>query len=101
MAIAILTFPIWIGLVAAAFGTIFGFGVAAVACFCAGVATIVAGFSIIGVSVWTCLLFIGAGFIVIAVSLGLLMASVGLAHILGKVFTAIFGRKEQPKYVEI
>lgn len=97
--IAIVTFPIWIGIVSAVAGMIFGFGVGAVACFFAAITTIVVGISVIGSNVAGCILFIGAGLIVLTVAMVLLLASVGMAHLVGKVFKAIFGKRQQPQYM--
>ena len=97
--IAILTSPLWIGLVIGALGIIFGFGVASVACFFSGIASIIAGIAIVGTSFATCMLFVGGGFIAIAVALGLLMATVSLARLVVKAFKAIFGKKEVPYYM--
>ena len=97
--IAIVTFPIWIGFVAAAFGLIAGFGVAALACFCSGIAVIVLGICTIATSVGTSMYFIGGGFIVLAVGFGLLIACVSISHLVGKIFDAIFGKKKKNAYI--
>lgn len=97
--IAILTSPIWLGLAAGACGIVFGFGVAAIACFFTSIATITAGLALIGTSGATCMLFVGGGFIVLAVAFAMLMVAVGVSYLIGKAFTAIFGKKEQPCYM--
>lgn len=97
--IAILTSPLWLGLVIGALGIIFGFGFTSVACFFAGIASIIAGIAIVGASFATCIFFVGVGFIIIAVALGFLMATVSLARLVIKAFNAIFGKKEVPYYM--
>lgn len=93
--IAILTFPIWIGIVAAVIGVVFGFGGAAVGCFVASIVTLVAGFAALFSSISTGVLFIGAAFIVAAVALGFLMAVTGIVHLIVKLLKYIFARNKQ------
>lgn len=95
VAIAIITFPIWIGIVAAIGGVIFGFGVATVACFAAGIATIIAGLSVVTASGATAIFFVGGGLLAIAVALGFLMAVVGMATGIVKLLKRIFANKKQ------
>lgn len=95
VAIAIITFPIWIGIVAAIAGIIFGFSVATVACFGTGIAVIVAGLSVAAASGGTALLFIGGGLIVITVALGFLMAVVGIVSGVIKLLKWIFTNRKQ------
>ena len=83
VAITILTFPIWIGIVGAIFGLI------------AGITCIVVGCMTIGASVATCILLVGGGLISIAISLGFLMATVGIIQLLAKLFKMIFGKKAE------
>lgn len=97
--IAILTSPIWLGLLIGVLGVILGFGVAAAVCFFVGIATIIAGIAVVGASAATCIFFVGGGLIVIAVSLALLMATVALSQLVGKVFRAAFGKKQEPYYM--
>ncbi len=92
--IAILTFPLWIGIVAGLFGVVFGFGVASIACLIAGIACIITGCTLLGTSVATCMLFVGAGFIVIAVALGFAMATFSISHLMTKLYRKIFGNKK-------
>jgi len=99
VAIAILTFPIWFGIVTAIFGVIFGFGAGAFTCFFAGISVIIAGFATIGAGTGTFMLFVGAGFIVIAVSLLLLMGCVGLCQLVSKLVKLIFGQKKEPIFM--
>lgn len=92
--IAILTFPLWIGIVAGLFGVILGFGIASIACLVAGIVCIITGCVLIGSSVATCILFVGAGFIVIAVGLGFAMATFSISHLVTKLCRKIFGNKQ-------
>ncbi len=93
--IAILTFPIWIGIVGAVIGIVFGFGAAAVGCFVASIATLSAGFAILFSSASTGVLFIGAAFIVAAVALGFLMAVIGIVQLVVKLLKFIFAKNRQ------
>lgn len=95
VAITILTFPIWIGIVGAIFGLIIGFGAAFIAGLIAGITCIVVGCMTIGASVATCILLVGGGLISIAISLGFLMATVGIIQLLAKLFKMIFGKKAE------
>ncbi len=97
VAIIVLTFPVWIGLICGVAGIVFGFGAGAIGCFVGGIACIIAGFATLGASGATCLLFVGVGLIIIAVSLMLMMASVGIAQLLGKLCKLIFGKKTKQK----
>lgn len=97
--IAIISFPIWGGLVAGVIGLILGLGGAAVGCFIGGMATIVAGFAVLGSSGATCVLAIGSGLLVMAIALGFLMGTIGIAQLVGKAISAIFGKRKQQKYI--
>lgn len=92
--IAILTIPLWIGLIAGLFGVVFGLGVASVGCIIAGIVCIITGCTLLGTSVGTCILFVGVGFIVIAVALGLSMATFSISHLMTKLYRKIFGNKK-------
>lgn len=93
--IAILTFPIWIGIVGAVIGIVCGFGAAAVGCFVASIATLSAGFAILFSSASTGVLLIGAAFIVAAVALGFLMAVIGIVQLVVKLLKFIFAKNRQ------
>lgn len=93
--IAIVTFPIWIGIIAAIGGIAFGFSMAAIACIAAGIVTCVAGISVMGASFTTSLLFVGGGFITVAVALGFVMAVVGIVQLCTKLIKYIFANKSK------
>lgn len=95
--ILIITFPIWIGIVAAIGGVIFGFCAAMIACIGAGIATLVAGLAVVATSSGASLLFIGGGFLAITVALCLLMAVVGMGTGIVKFIKWLFGNKTEKK----
>lgn len=94
VAIAIITFPIWIGIVGAVVGIIGGFSIAAFACIASGVATFVAGAAVIGSGAGTAVLFMGGGLIVFAVGVGFVIAVGGIIHLIVKLYKSVFAKKQ-------
>lgn len=84
--LAIATIPLWIVFVA----LVFSFGVAAVSVLASSLFTIIAGMCVIFTYFGTGMAFIGSGFIMIAVGMGLLMACKGISQGMKSSFRAIF-----------
>ena len=88
--LAIVTIPLWIVFVA----LVFSFGVAAVSVLASSLFTIIAGMCVIFTYFGTGMAFIGSGFILIAVGMGLLMACKGISQGMKSSFRAIFKCKK-------
>ncbi len=86
--LAIVTIPLWIVFVA----LIFSFGVASVSILASSLFTIIAGLAVMGAYFGTGMAFVGSGFIMIAVGMGLLMACKGISHGMKCSYRAIFKR---------
>ncbi len=86
--LAIVTIPLWIVFVA----LIFSFGVASVSILASSLLTIIAGLAVMGAYFGTGMAFVGSGFIMIAVGMGLLMACKGISHGMKCSYRAIFKR---------
>ena len=105
--LAIFTFPLWIGVVAGLFGTVFGLSVALAAftfaMFAVGVALIGVGIPMaLGISAMAGVAFVGGGFIVLAFALVMLNTCVWIfgkvfpwiIKGIGQLFRKLFGKKE-------
>lgn len=88
--VGILMIPVWIVMGA----LIFSFGVASVSLFASSVAIVVAGCAVLGTSAATGIAFVGAGFIVFAVGMGMMMATAGVSQGLKAICRAIFADKQ-------
>lgn len=88
--VGILMIPVWIVMGS----LIFGFGVASVSLFASSIAIVVAGCAVLGTSAATGIAFVGAGFIVFAVGMGMMMATAGVAQGLKAICKAIFADKQ-------
>lgn len=95
VAITIITFPIWIGFVAAILGIIVGFCAAAIVCFAGAIATFTGGLAVAFTNAPTGILFMGGGLIILAVSFGFLMAVVGITALVVKLIKHIFADKNK------
>lgn len=88
--IAIISFPVLIAL----FGVVFGFATAALSCFFAGICTVATSIVAMTSTVPAGIFFMGAGFIILAVALGFLAATVGIATGCGKFIKYIYGKNK-------
>lgn len=93
--IIILGLPILIGIASAIVGLVVGFGVAFIAGLVAGICCIGVGFMTLSSSAATFVMLIGGGLITIAISLGFLMATVGIIQLSVKLIKAMFGKKSE------